>query len=102
MPAAYYVYAIELDPAAARRAQDRALVAKGARCYYVGQTAHSDTRRLQDHLAGGWASATVVREHARQLVGHVGPFATRDEAEQQERAWAKKIRRLGHVAFGGH
>jgi hypothetical protein len=43
----------------------------------------------------------VVRDHARQLVGHVGPFSTRDEAERQERAWAKRIRRLGHVAFGG-
>lgn len=103
MPAHYYyVYAIELNPAAAKRAQDRALVAKGAHCYYVGQTAHSDAQRLRDHLAGGYASATVVREHARQLVGHVGPFATRDEAERQERAWAKRIRRLGHVAFGGH
>lgn len=98
----FFVYAIELAPEAAKHARDRALVQRGAKVYYVGQTAHSDQQRLLDHLRGGQTSNTAVRDHARQIVGHEGPFTSRSEAERQERAWARRIRTLGHVVLGGH
>jgi len=98
----YYVYAVELSPAAAQRHADRALVRRGARVYYVGHTAHTTANRLANHLWGGHTSNGAVHRHARGVVGHVGPFRSRDEAERQERRWARRIRRLGHVVIGGH
>jgi len=102
MPHRYYVYAVQLDPAAARHAADQALVRQGADVYYVGQTGLDDTRRLQAHFRGGGKSNGSVRRWARRVAGHVGPFTTRTEAERRERAWARRIRKLGHVVIGGH
>lgn len=98
----FYVYAVELAPAAARRAEDVEAVRKGAQIFYVGQTAHAVAQRLADHLAGGWASNHAVLRHALRVVGHRGPFRTRDAAEREERAEARRIRGLGHVVVGGH
>lgn len=98
----YFVYAVELSPAAARREQDRAQVRRGACIYYVGQTAHSTPERLAHHLSGDYSANGQVHRFARRVVGHVGPFRTRNEAERQERRWARRIRQLGHVVVGGH
>lgn len=95
----YYVYAILLDPLAAHRQRDVALVRAGARVYYVGQTAHTDKERLMDHLRGGRTSNTAVRDHAVRLVGHKGPYGSRDAAEDGERREARRLRGLGHVVI---
>jgi len=100
-PRRYFVYAVQLAPEAARRADHRRLVDDGADVYYVGQTGKSDAARLLDHLCGGNSSSSAVRRWARRLAGHEGPFATREEAEAQERRWAAKIRAWGHVVLGG-
>jgi len=98
----YHVYAVELSPQAAKRARDRRLVKLGAKVYYVGQTGVSDAQRLARHMAGGGFSNGHVRRYAHRLVGHVGPFSTRDQAERQERLWTRRIEKLGHVVIGGH
>jgi hypothetical protein len=94
----YSVYVIELARACVREPCALAPV-------YVGQTAHDPEHRFEQHKAGGrLASAKPYRYGVRlrrDLMKGIGPFASRAEAEQAERALAKALEKRGHRVFWG-
>ena len=98
----FFVYAVELHPSAAKSRRDVEADRAGAHVYYVGQTGVSVPGRLATHLQGGHGSHHAVLRYARTLVGHEGPYRTRERAERAEREEARRIRGLGHVVLGGH
>ena len=72
---------------------------------YVGQTAHTPEERFAQHKAGGrLAAAKPHRFGVRlryDLMKGIGPFASRVEAEQAEKAVAEALERRGHRVFWG-
>ena len=72
---------------------------------YVGQTAHTPEERFAQHKAGGRLAAGKPHRYGVKLrydlMRGIGPFATRREAEQAERAVAEALERRGHVVFWG-
>lgn len=90
---AYYVYVIELRPAAGKRA------------VYVGQSALYPAERFSQHLTGYKAAAAVRRYGERlrpDLFAGWNPIASRAEAEQAEADLAARLREDGYRVFGGH
>jgi len=94
----YTVYVIELSRDAV--AEPCALAP-----LYVGQTAHDPETRFAQHKAGGRLAAGKVHRYGKRLrwdlMKDIGPFKTRAEAENAERAVAKALERRGHRVFWG-
>jgi hypothetical protein len=92
------VYVIELSRACTTRRCALAPV-------YVGQTAHTPEERFAQHKAGGRLAAGKAHRYGVKLrydlMRGIGPFATRREAEQAERAVAEALERRGHLVFWG-
>ena len=94
----YSVYVIELSRACT--AQPCALAP-----LYVGQTAHTPERRFAQHLEGGRLAAPKAHKFGiklrHDLMHGLGPYASRAEAEEAERAVAEALTRRGHKVFWG-
>ena len=92
----YSVYVVELDEAAS---------ATGKPCVYVGQTWHTPEQRFANHKSG-YKASRVVRKHGvclRPDLSHgIGPFASRDEAQEAEGNLAASLRAVGYEVRGGH
>jgi hypothetical protein len=91
----YSVYVVELDPAAS---------STGGPCVYVGETALTPDERFKRHLAGHRASRVVTRYGTRlrpDLADGIGPFPSKEDALQAERALAHALRARGFEVFGG-
>ncbi|HEY8536659.1 MAG TPA: GIY-YIG nuclease family protein [Vicinamibacterales bacterium] len=72
---------------------------------YVGQTAHTPEERFAQHKAGGRLAAGKPHRYGVRLrydlMLGIGPFATRQEAEEAEKKVAEALRRRGHRVFWG-
>ena len=72
---------------------------------YVGQTAHTPEHRFAQHKAGGRLAAGKPHKYGVRLrydlMTGIGPFATRREAEQAEKAVAAALELRGHRVFCG-
>lgn len=72
---------------------------------YVGQTAHDPETRFAQHKAGGRLAAGKPHRYGKRLrwdlMKGIGPFTTRAEAEQAEKAVAEALERRGHRVFWG-
>ena len=102
----YFLYVIELDPAACR--------ARGSPCQrascdripvYVGQTFLTPRERFEQHKRGYKASRWVRRYglHLRHRLAYPrGEIQSRGEAEKLERALASRLRKKGFCVYGGH
>jgi predicted GIY-YIG superfamily endonuclease len=94
----YSVYVIELSRACTRKPCALAPV-------YVGQTAHTPEQRFEQHKAGGKLAATKAHRYGRRLrydlMKGIGPFASRQAAEQAEKAVAEALEKRGHRVFWG-
>ena len=95
---AYSIYIIELSRACTRKPCALAPL-------YVGQTAHAPEYRFEQHKAGGKLSAGKPHRYGKRLrydlMKGIGPFASRKEAEQAEKAVAEALERRGHRVFWG-
>ena len=97
-PRQYSVYVIQLSRDAVPEPCALAPV-------YVGQTAHTPEHRFAQHKAGGRLAAG--RAHAfgvrlrPDLTKDIGPFATRAQAEEAEKALADALERQGRRVFWG-
>jgi hypothetical protein len=94
----YSIYIIELSRDCTR--QPCALAP-----LYVGQTAHTPEQRFAQHKAGGILAAPKAHKYGIRLrldlMKGIGPFSTRKEAEDAERAVAEALERRGHRVFWG-
>ena len=72
---------------------------------YVGQTAHTPEHRFAQHKAGGKLAARKPQQFGiklrRDLMKGIGPFSTRQDAENAEKAVAEALKRRGHRVFWG-
>ena len=96
-PRVYTVYVIELSRACTKKPCALAPV-------YVGQTAHTPEHRFEQHKAGGMLAAVKPYRYGKRLrydLMKVGPFASRKEAEQAEKAVAAALEKRGHRVFWG-
>lgn len=94
---AYSVYVIELARTCTKKPCALAPV-------YVGQTAHTPEQRFAQHKAGGKLAAGKPYRYGVRLrydLMKIGPFATRAEAEQGEKAVAQALETRGHRVFWG-
>ena len=94
----YTIYIIELSRACTTKACALAPL-------YVGQTAHTAEHRFEQHKAGGKLAAGKPHRYGRRLrydlMKGIGPFTSRKEAEQAEKAVAEALERRGHRVFWG-
>lgn len=93
----YTVYVIELSRACTSKPCALAPV-------YVGQTAHSPEQRFEQHKAGGKLAAAKPYRYGKRLrydLMKIGPFTSRKEAEQAEKAVAAALEKRGHRVFWG-
>jgi hypothetical protein len=95
---AYSIYVIELSRECTTEACALAPV-------YVGQTAHTPEHRFEQHKAGGRLAAGKAHRFGVRLrydlMKGIGPFTTRQEAEQAEKAVALALEKRGHRVFWG-
>ena len=95
---AYSIYVIELSRTCVRTPCALAPL-------YVGQTAHTPEYRFAQHKAGGKLAAGKPHQYGVRLrydlMDGVGPFATREQAEQAERTVAAALEKRGHRVFWG-
>lgn len=72
---------------------------------YVGQTAHDPEHRFEQHKAGGKLAAVKPYKYGvrlrHDLMAGIGPFTSREDAEQAERAVAEALEKRGHRVFWG-
>lgn len=101
MPATLYVYAIELDPAAASKLHRHP---DGSPVLYIGQTGVDPRQRFAQHKRGGMYGSDVVRRFGRRLLPGMtsGPYPTRDAAERAEKETARRLKAEGWIVAGGH
>jgi hypothetical protein len=94
----YSIYIIELSRACTKH---RCALAP----LYVGQTAHTPEHRFAQHKAGGRLAASKAHKFGVRLrldlMKGIGPFSTRKEAEEGERAVAEALEKRGHRVFWG-
>jgi predicted GIY-YIG superfamily endonuclease len=94
----YSIYIVELARTCLRRPSAYAPL-------YVGQTAHTPEKRFAQHKAGGKLAAGKTYKFGLclryDLMTGIGPFSTRAEAEQAERAVAEALKKRGHRVFWG-
>jgi hypothetical protein len=99
----FRLYVVELDPAVLNVGRfRRENPGGGARCLYVGSTAHTAEHRFAQHKAGrfsnrGWVERFGVRLLPR-LAGGV-EYQTRESAEQAERELAESLRKKGFLVW---
>jgi hypothetical protein len=97
-PRSYRIYIIELSRACMRTPCALAPL-------YVGQTAHTPEERFAQHKEGGMLAAGKAHRYGVRLrydlMKGIGPFTTRSEAEQAEKAIAEALERRGHRVFWG-
>jgi len=97
-PRTYCVYIIELS-------RDCTKTPCALAPLYVGQTAHTPEERFAQHKAGGMLAAGKAHRYGVRLrydlMKGLGPFTTRSDAEQAERAVAAALKRRGHRVFWG-
>lgn len=94
----YSIYIIELSRACTRKPCALAPL-------YVGQTAHTPEQRLAQHKAGGKLAARKAHRYGVRLrydlMKGIGPFSSRSQAEEAEKAVAAALERRGHRVFWG-
>jgi hypothetical protein len=94
----YSIYIIELDRTCVKEPCALAPL-------YVGQTAHTPEHRFAQHKAGGRLAAGKAHRFGvrlrHDLMAGIGPFTSRRDAEQAERAVAEALERRGHRVFWG-
>lgn len=97
-PRRYSIYIIELSRACMRTPCALAPL-------YVGQTAHTPEERFAQHQAGGMLAAGKAHRYGVRLrydlMKGIGPFTSRSDAEQAEKAVAAALERRGHRVFWG-
>jgi hypothetical protein len=97
-PRSYSIYIVELARTCLRQPSAYAPL-------YVGQTAHTPEKRFAQHKAGGRLAAGKAHKFGLRLrydlMKGIGPFSTRREAEQAERAVAEALKKRGHRVFWG-
>jgi hypothetical protein len=101
----YFLYVVELDPAACeaprscpRRPCNRVPV-------YVGQSFWTPEERFEQHKRGHHPSRWVERyglHLRRRLVDPKGEIRGRDAAERAERALGRRLRAKGFCVYGAH
>lgn len=94
----YSIYIIELSRACTKHPCAFAPL-------YVGQTAHTPEQRFAQHKAGGKLAAGKPHKFGLRLrldlMKGIGPFSTRRDAEEAEKAVAEALERRGHRVFWG-
>ena len=94
----YSIYIIELSRACSKKPCPLAPL-------YVGQTAHAPEHRFEQHKGGGKLAAAKPYRYGKRLrydlMKGIGPFSSRKEAEQAEKAVAAALERRGHRVFWG-
>ena len=94
----YSIYIIELSRTCLKKPSAFAPL-------YVGQTAHTPEHRFEQHKKGGKLAAVKPHRYGTKLrwdlMKGIGPFASRSEAEQAEKAVAEALARRGHRVFWG-
>jgi len=97
----YSVYVVNLDPAIGKLPWFKEENPNGTRaCLYVGATWHTPEQRLKNHQRGHKAARRVA-PHMRRIdealtKDHRGRYATREEAEREEKRWANTLRKQGY------
>ncbi len=73
-------------------------------CVYVGSTAHSPEDRFQQHR-DGYKANRFARDYGtrlrQRLANSLQGLATRDEAEEEERQLAERLREKGYAVWQG-
>ena len=97
----YYVYVIELDPAAADLRKFRAKnpkYIKGNGCVYVGQSSRKPNIRFEQHKEG-YKSNKYAQQFGLKLRPDLfekyNPIPTRKDAEEIEEMLGKELRKRG-------
>ena len=98
----YYLYVIELNKDVGKIVKFRKknpLFILGSRCFYVGQTAKSPIKRLQEHKKG-YKSNTFAKIYGIKLIPafyeKYNPIPTRKDAEELESYVSDTLRRKGY------
>ena len=101
----FQVYVVELTDEACKRT-DCASKKTGKPHVYVGETKKTPEERLADHLAGGFTSASVVREYGVGLLPDLYRAmrlcGSRKASQAAEARLAARLQKRGHCVFGGH
>lgn len=99
----FRLYVVELDAAVLGHGRvKRANPKGGARCLYVGSTAHTPEFRYQQHKAGVHANRGYVTKYGRGLRQDLSDgrtYATRQEAERAESRLASALRKEGYSVW---
>ena len=103
----FNVYVINLDPAVMDDSRFKAANPDwepGKPCVYVGSTAHSPEHRFQQHRQG-YKANRFARDHGTGLrmqpAEDLQGLQTRDQAEEEERRLARRLRKEGYAVWQG-